>query len=181
MKVFETIGSATGEQVLTFVVLILPGFISLQVYYMRRGGEARKMNEALLDVIVYSFMTDLIVLGGFAAIAATLPIPAQPAAKIIFGASVVVVFPAALAFAWVELQHRLIRWGIINESAPRLLEGVLDRAIRERVQLGVIVTLRDGRKVGGRVSAPAYTRSRATHDEVLLGEVWTLDQDSARF
>ena len=173
IKLFETVGTVTGEQVLGFVALLLPGFISLQVYSMRRGGERRKLNEALLDVIVYSFATDIVVLGVQAA--------AQPAAKIIFGITALLVFPAALAFAWVELQRRMIRSGIINESAPKLLENMLDRVVRERLELGAIVTLRDGRKVGGRVTAPAYTRSQATHEEIVLGEVWTMDEEGAIF
>ena len=181
IKLFETVGTVTGEQVLGFVALLLPGFISLQVYSMRRGGERRKLNEALLDVIVYSFATDIVVLGGFAAISAAVPGAAQPAAKIIFGITALLVFPAALAFAWVELQRRMIRSGIINESAPKLLENMLDRVVRERLELGAIVTLRDGRKVGGRVTAPAYTRSQATHEEIVLGEVWTMDEEGAIF
>src|SRR5947209_7585202 len=34
---------------------------------------------------------------------------------------------------------------------------------------------------GGRVTAPAYTRSQATHEEIVLGEVWTMDEEGATF
>jgi hypothetical protein len=49
LKIFETLGSVTVEQLLAFAALIVPGFISLRVYEMRRGGEGRKINDVLID------------------------------------------------------------------------------------------------------------------------------------
>ena len=59
LKTFETLGGITVEQVMAFAALIVPGFISLRVYEMRRGGEARKTSDVLFDLVIYSFATEV--------------------------------------------------------------------------------------------------------------------------
>jgi hypothetical protein len=48
------------ETLIAFVVFLVPGFLSVRAYEARRGGDGRKINEALVDVVIYSFATDII-------------------------------------------------------------------------------------------------------------------------
>lgn len=180
LKVFETMGGVTVEQVLAFAALVVPGFISLRFYDMRRGGEGRKVNEALIDILVYSFVTDSAVVAALWLVTLVAPPAAQPAAKAIVAILTLLCVPVALAFAWLDLQQRMMRSGIFADSATTLLESVLDEAVRKDLDLAAIVTLRDGRKIAGRIGA-SESRSRVTDDELLLGEVWTVDPDCATF
>jgi hypothetical protein len=180
LKIFETTGGVTVEQLLAFAALIVPGFISLRVYDMRRGGEGRKVNEALIDVIVYSFVTDSIAFAALWLVSLVAPPAVQPAAKAIAAILILLCVPVALAFAWLDVQQRMMRSGIFADSAAKLLESVLDEAVRNGLDLAAIITLRDGRKIAGRIGA-SESRSRVTDDELLLGEVWTVDQECATF
>jgi hypothetical protein len=170
----------TVEQLLAFAALIVPGFISLRVYDMRRGGEARKVNEVLIDVVVYSFVTDSIAFAALWLVSLVAPPAVQTGAKAIVAILTLLCVPAALAFAWFDVQDRMVRSGVFADSAAKLLENVLDEAVREGLDLAAIITLRDGRKIAGRISA-CESRSRVTDDELLLGEVWTVDQERATF
>jgi hypothetical protein len=179
LKIFETAGGVTVEQLLAFAALVVPGFISLRVYDMRRGGEGRKINEALIDVVVYSFATDVI---GFVALSLVRAIAgpaARPVASITVAMLTIMIVPAALALSSFDLQRRMIRSGLVVDTATNLLERILDRVARERLELGAIVTLRDGRKIGARIASPLA--SQVLDDEVLLGEVWTIDQERVTF
>ncbi len=59
----------------------------------------------------------------------------------------------------------------------RLVGGVANRS---RIDLAVILTLRDGRKIGGRLRRPEIS-SHASGDEIMVDEVWTIDQERATF
>ncbi|MBV8368924.1 MAG: hypothetical protein JO036_08400, partial [Candidatus Eremiobacteraeota bacterium] len=82
LKTLETLGGVTVEQVLAFAALILPGFISLRVYEMRRGGEARKTSEVLLDLVVYSLVTDVAAFAALWLVAGIVPDRLQPFLKV---------------------------------------------------------------------------------------------------
>jgi hypothetical protein len=180
-KVFESLGSVTVEQVLAFSVLIVPGFISLRVYEMRRGGEGRKANESLVDVIVYSFATDVVTFGALAMVAAVVPTAAQAVTKAIVGFVGFAVLPVVLAVVWFDFRERMVSSGIVPDSAANSWDVLLQRASREGVDVAVLLTLRDGRKIGARLRDSVLTFSRAAGDDLILDEVWTIDQERATF
>jgi hypothetical protein len=180
-KLFESFGSVTVEQLLAFAMLVVPGFISLRIYEMKRGGESRKANEYLVDVIVYSFVTDLVAFGALALVSAFVPPAAQAATKIVVGLVSFAAVPIGLAVGWFEFRARMVRGGIVPDTASNSWYALFQRAAKEGVALAVVLTMRDGRKIGGRLRNPEQTASRMEGDDVLLDEVWTIDQDRARF
>ena len=178
-KVLESLGSVTVEQLLAFAALIVPGFISLRVYEMRRGGESRKANESFVDVIVYSFATDVVAFGALALVSAFVPPGAQTGVKLVVGFVGFVVLPVGVAIAWFEFRERMVRSGIVPD-ASNSWDALLQRAMRERVAVAVLLTMRDGRKIGARLRDAAQT-SRMAGDDLVLDEVSTIDQDHATF
>jgi hypothetical protein len=177
LKVFETTGGVTVEQLLAFAALVVPGFISLRVYDMRRGGEGRKVNEVLIDVIVYSFATDLIGIAALALISTTVPIPAQPLVKGIAVCLIFLLAPVGFAAVWFDVQKALKRSGVFPDTLTNPWDRMMERVVRERLDLGVILTLKDGRKIGARLGATGDLAS--DRDGLLLGEVWTIDEAGA--
>jgi hypothetical protein len=180
-KVFESLGSVTVEQLLAFALLIVPGFISLRIYEMRRGGESRKANESLVDVIVYSFATDVGTFGVLALVSAFVPPVAQAVTKVIVSFLGLVVLPVGLAVVWFDFRERMVSSGIVPDSASNSWEALLQRAAREGVDVAVLLTMRDGRKIGARLRDSAQMPSRVAGDDLVLNEVWTIDQERATF
>ncbi len=179
LKTFETFGGITVEQLLAFVALILPGFISLRVYEMRRGGEPRKINEALIDVVVYSFATDLVAVAALALLSASVPPAAQTPVKVIAAVVILATVPVALAVTLFHVERMLMHNRAIPDTRTKPWNRMVERLARERLDAGVVLTLRDGRAIGARLPAPAALASES--DDLLLGEVWTIDKDRATF
>jgi hypothetical protein len=180
-KVFESLGSVTVEQVLAFAALIVPGFISLRVYEMRRGGEGRKANESLVDVIVYSFATDVVAFSALALVSAFVPPAAQVVTKVVVGFVCFAGLPVGLAIVWFDFRERMVCSGIVPDRTSNSWDALLQRAAREGVDVAVVLTMRDGRKIGARLRGPALASSRAAGDDLMLDEVWTIDQKRATF
>jgi hypothetical protein len=178
-KVLESLGSVTVEQVLAFAALVVPGFISLRVYEMRRGGESRKANESLVDVMVYSFASDVVAFGALALVSAFVPPAAQTIIKLVVGLFGFVILPVGIAVVWFDFRERMVRSGIVPD-ASNSWDALLQRAAREDVAVAVVLTMRDGRKIGARLHDAAQT-SRIAGDDLVLDEVWTIDQDRATF
>ena len=57
-KLYDVLKSATVAQVLAFAALIFPGLVALRAYEAKRGGEPRKTNEVLVDILGYSLIAD---------------------------------------------------------------------------------------------------------------------------
>jgi len=104
------------QQVLAFAALIVPGFISLRVYELRCGTESRKANESLVDVIVYSFATDVIGMAALSLVALVVPPAAQPIARACVAVAVLVVLPMTIAFVWSDVQRWMVRYGVFREA-----------------------------------------------------------------
>lgn len=169
------------QQVLAFAALIVPGFISLRVYELRCGTESRKANESLVDVIVYSFATDVIGMAALSLVALVVPPAAQPIARACVAVAVLVVLPMTIAFVWSDVQRRMVRYGVFRETVADPWDHIFDAVVQQRIDVAVIVTLRDGRKVGARLRRPAPVGSYVRGAQLLLGEVWTIEAESATF
>jgi len=177
LKTFEALGGATARQLLLFAALIVPGFISLRMYEMRAGGEHRKANEVVVDVVVYSALTDLVALAVFVAIQRFVPASARMTAEVVLALPVFVVLPAFVGSVWFDVRRQLAGIGVLADPAAKS-RSVLP-STDERDGYAVIVTLRTGRRIGGRIANSVDFRLE--DDDVYLNEVWTLDEQCATF
>jgi hypothetical protein len=181
LKTFETLGGITVEQILAFAALIVPGFISLRVYEMRRGGEARKTSEVVLDLVVYSLVTDAVALGALSFLTTVVPPGAQPLIKPVVASLVLLVVPVAVAFGFFELRCRMLRRGLVRDPANKPWDRFFERVSEFDGTLAAIITMRDGRKIGVRLTDPSYMSSYPAPEQALFGEVWTIDPERATF
>ncbi|MBV8299233.1 MAG: hypothetical protein JO083_06805 [Candidatus Eremiobacteraeota bacterium] len=181
LKTLETLGGVTVEQVLAFAALILPGFISLRVYEMRRGGEARKTSEVLLDLVVYSLVTDVAAFAALWLVAVIVPDRLQPFLKVSVWALAILVLPVAVAFMFFELRRRMLSLGLSRDPTAKPWDRFFERVGRFDGTFGAILTMRDGRKIGVRLIDPSYASSYPAPEQALFGEVWTIDPERARF
>lgn len=181
IKTFETLGGITAEEVLAFAALILPGFISLRVYEMRRGGEARKTSEALLDLVVYSLVTDAVALAALWVLSIIVPHGVQPILKLSAVALILLVLPVGVAFMFFEFRRRMLALGLTRDPTAKPWDRFFERARRFDGMLSAILTMRDGRKIGVRLIHPSYASSYPAPEQALFGEVWTIDPERAMF
>jgi Family of unknown function (DUF6338) len=181
LKTFDATAVVTMHHVATFVLLVVPGFVSLRVYEFKRGDASRKASEVLLDLIVYSVGCDVVVLGGLQLVSHVVPSTLRWGADAIVLAIGLFALPSALAIGWLALRGSLLRAGIGIDNETDMWEEIVRRLTSDGSESGVILTLQDGRKVGGRLYDVGLLARSGRNDEVALGEVWTIDQQRGTF
>jgi hypothetical protein len=143
LKAYDTVSNATIPQMVALAALIIPGFLSLRVYEAKRGGEGRKANDVLIDIAVYSFITDLV---GFALLSIVKLMPPsqiQIAVRAIVFILAFGVVPAFLGWGWYELQAWMVRAGLVADPVQKPWDKVFRRIFQQKLDLVAIATLRD--------------------------------------
>ena len=162
---------------LALAALIIPGLLSLRVYEAKRGGEGRNANDVLIDIAAYSFVIDLI---GFALLSIVNLIPPSPWQMLLRLLTFVVafiVFPILLGWGWYEMQTWMVRAGFVADPIQKPWDKVFRRIFQQKLDLVAIATLRDGRRVASRLLDPAYASTYPADEQILLGEMWKVDED----
>jgi Family of unknown function (DUF6338) len=175
-KLFDTTGGVTIQQVLGFLVLVAPGFISLRVYDMQRGGEARQAKDVMIDIVMYSFASDAIVYAA-SALVSSVTRPAWAHLITVMTVGLFIVTPIGLGAAFFHFQRTMMRLGAFPDTLTTSWSHMMHRIASERADVGAIVTMHDGRAVGARIGP--FARRASTSDDLLLDEVWTIDQNRA--
>jgi Family of unknown function (DUF6338) len=179
-KIYDVLKSATIAEILAFAALVLPGLVALRAYEAKRGGEPRKTNEALVDILGYSLVADFV---GEAVLAAANVFP-RPYRIPVYVVDVVVTFvlvPIALGWGWYQLQEFMARTGYVVDPIKKPWDRVFGRIAKERLDLAAVITLHDGRRVAGRLADPAYASQYPASEQLMLGEIWRLDQERGMF
>jgi hypothetical protein len=179
-KLYDVLKSATITQVLAFAALLLPGLVALRAYEAKRGGETRKTNEVLVDIIGYSLIADVI---GEALLAAA-NISPQPYRGLLYAVDVLVTFvavPVSLGWGWYELQAFMARAGYVVDPVEKPWDKIFERIVKDGLDLAAVITLRDGRRIAGRLADPAYVSTYPAAEQLMLGELWRLDQERGTF
>ena len=176
LSIFANVGT-----VVTFIFLVVPGFISLRVYETLRGGEGRKFNEVVVDVIMYSFATDVVVV---AVLAGTWFLTTGWLKWIMLVAIAIVgllVLPGFIASWWFRLQQHLAKSGILPDPIEKPWDKFFKRISEKQMDVGIIVTLTDGSRLGGRYCAPGFVSSSPADEQLHVGESWKIDRDTGEF
>jgi Family of unknown function (DUF6338) len=179
-KIYDVLKSATIAEILAFAALVLPGLVALRAYEAKRGGEPRKTNEALVDILGYSLIVDVI---GETLLAAAKLVP-QPYRGAVYGVDVFMTFvlvPIALGWGWYGLQRYLVRAGYVSDPIEKPWDKIFGRIAKEQLDMAAVITLRDGRRIAGRLADPANVSTYPAAEQLMLGELWHLDQERGAF
>ncbi len=168
LKVLET---KTGLE--QFVTLLLPGLIAILIYDLRVPGKRRKYGEIVLAIVVYSATLDLIGIAGGALF------PKMPAALYIGIFAVLV--PALVGWFAVDLRELLAREGLALSPFPMAWDQVFRRLGTSDELYGLVVTLSDGRKVGGIYDMTSFVSTYPADGDLLIGAPCEVNQETGIF
>ncbi len=158
---------------LTFVILILPGFISLKVWDAIVPSHRRDFSKAALEVLGYSALN----FGALSWIIVPMQFlgwtPPHPMIYFILLFVVLFVAPAAWPFLVLEVRssRRMGRW--MFDPVP----GPWDKVFGQREPFWVVIHLQDGRRIGGRYGTDSFASHYPEEPSLYLEEVWILTKD----
>ena len=166
---------------LTFVAVIVPGFVFVRTYESLLAGVRQKVNEIVIDIIIFSFVVDAICFP-FYSLAIKIPndfLRSLVLSVIVLGGLVALPFLLAkLVFKWkTELAHN----GKSLDPIKRPWDKFFHQVSAKGIDLGVIITLTDGKKVGGRFADHAFASSAPEEEQLLIGQTWKLDNVNDSF
>ena len=158
--------------IVLFLVLFIPGFISVKVYDLLIPSARRDFSKSLYEVFGFSFLN-------FAALS-WLIIPIHTgnffaSHKIEYSILIFIIFLVAPAL-WPILYIKLSSWGPTTKHVRNPFEKPWDYVFAKRESYWVIVNLRNGQKVGGRFGEKSFASSYPAKEQIYLEEVWELDE-----
>jgi hypothetical protein len=161
------------DKVVLFVEFVIPGFVSLKTYQLLTPSSSKESDKLLIDAVAYSCINYAILLW---------PIWYVREQKI--SASHPYVFAAFVLFAllvapilWVVIVRwvRGRRW--LQKFIPHPAERAWDYVFGRRRRNWIVVTFKDGKRVGGRYDTDSFSTSAPCEAQIYFEEAWFLNDD----
>ncbi|MBF0145160.1 MAG: hypothetical protein HQL84_03655 [Magnetococcales bacterium] len=157
-----------------FLLLFVPGFISIKIYDLLIPGESRDFTKAIPEAVSYSALN----FAFFYPISLLLPPGLQessPKLFALFAYFVLIVFPVIWPWSLVWLSKRDFVLGHIRSLVPTPWDYVFGK----KEAYWIIVHLTDGRRIGGRFDKFSSASAFPKDNQIYLEEVWRLGDDGA--
>ncbi|MBT8288775.1 MAG: hypothetical protein KJO00_12200 [Bacteroidia bacterium] len=159
------------DNILLWTIFFVPGFVYLKFYRLLiadiRTNFSRDLFEAigisLLNTLIFSYPLYLIHSGGF--------IKNHPVWYLIVLVGVVVVGPIILCLIFYFISKQ--KWFIGFLISPN--KSAWDEFFSKRESYYVVVTLKNGRKIGGKYGLNSFSSTYPIPKEIYLEEVWRLN------
>jgi len=161
---------------LAFLFLIVPGTISLRVYDRLRSRQSRKITESIIDIIIVSFINDLIwspifQFSKFDFRNATFPNLSVAVVEIL----AFLVTPIILACLYAFGENILAKFGLVSDTEPRPWDKWFTTVKREKRDVAVILIMKsDHRAIAGRYIPPGFASSEPAEESIHIGQTWKL-------
>jgi hypothetical protein len=160
------------NSVLGILLFLVPGFVAFKLDQQLRPQTLRNATDSILEIIAYSLVNDLLWSPVFN-FAALQGFPTSVKSWL-FTIVVVVVSPTILTIAYSFGVNVLASKGVIPSPIAKPWDHFFSRVAKGK-EIGVILTLRDGARIGGVYRPPAFASSFPANEQLFLAETWLID------
>ena len=157
------------EALALFLILFIPGFISLKVYDLLIPSERRDFTKSLFDAMAYTALNFAALLWLIALVRSGRLNPWQ-------WYMAMFVLLIGMPALWPVLFLQIRKHPIISRRLKSPNARVWDDIFAKRTPYWVIVHLKDQRRVGGLYGGKSFTSHSPAPPEIYLEQVWHLDQ-----
>jgi hypothetical protein len=167
MDIWET------NKLVLFIAFVVPGFISLKAYELLAPRATKDSAQQLIDAVAYSSINYAILLWPIYEIEHGSVRSSWPSAYVAFYVFVLLVAPVSWAC--------LLRWArttqFVQGTLPHPTGKPWDYVFSQRKRYWIIVTLKDGKKIGGLYDAESFASSTPEPEQLYLQEHWVVNDD----
>jgi hypothetical protein len=167
MNAFENVNSFA-----LFLVWFIPGFISITVYDLLIAGEKREFTKSIFQVIAFSTLNFVVLSWLILINYKCVTYENHLFCFVLSVALVFLIFPAIWSILWVWL----IRQKWMAKKIVHPVKRPWDWFFGKKESVWVIVTLKDGRKIGGIYGGSSYVSSYPLPEQIYLEVIWKLDE-----
>lgn len=161
------------NKLILFIAFVVPGFISLKAYELVCPRVVKDSSQQLIDAVAYSCINYAILLWPIYAIEANQIRASHPGSYIAFYVFVFLGAPVLWAF--------LFRWmrssQLLQKALPHPTAKPWDYFFGQRNRYWVIVSLKDGQKIGGRYDSRSFASSAPCAEQLYLEQCWVVNDD----
>lgn len=156
-----------------FIAFAIPGFVSLKTYQLLFPGEFKSSDKLIVDAIAYSSINYAILFWPIYEIEHHGVRSLHPTLYALFYVSALLIAPIfwVLVFKWVRTTQFAQRFMPHPTSKP------WDFVFSKRSPYWIVVTLKNGSRVGGLYDASSFASSAPSPEQIYLQEQWVINDD----
>lgn len=160
------------NKLVLFIAFVVPGFVSLKAYQLLVPQVAKETSQQLIDAIAYSSINYAILLWPIYEVETRSIRTIYPTAYIAFYVLVLLVAPVSWAF--------LLRWlrgtQFVQQALPHPIGKPWDYVFGKRRRYWVVVSLKDGQKIGGLYDSGSFASSAPELEQLYLEQCWVVSE-----
>lgn len=164
-----------ANKLIIFIAFVIPGFITLKTYELLVPTGAKETGKQLIDAIAYSCINYAILFWPITLVENAHLKDNCPVIYWLFFVLVLLVAPIAWAFLYKRL--RTTSWA--QKAIPHPTEKPWDYVFGQSKPYWVIVTLKDGTRLGGLYDTESFASSAPAPEQIYLQQTWILNDDGA--
>jgi hypothetical protein len=160
-----------SEKLVIFLIMLVPGFISLKVWDLLVPSERRDFSKSLIDAVAYSainfallfWLVDYLSRPNLAQLA--------PKGFLLGNLALFFLFPVfwPVALLW------LMRRPFLSRHIVNAIQKPWDYVFAKREAAWVIVHLKNGGVIGGKFDSKSFASSYPASEQIYIEELWQLD------
>ncbi|NLC60990.1 MAG: hypothetical protein GX761_06875 [Gammaproteobacteria bacterium] len=161
------------DKLVLLIFFVIPGFITLKAYGLLAATGHRESSQQVIDAVAYSCINYAILAFPISTLEASNLRVSAPYWYFGLWALFLLVMPVALAFAFWKLRSA----EFFQKILPHPVGRPWDFFFAQRRQLWAVVTLKDGRKVGGLFGSKSFASSHPYAPELYLEDTWLVNAE----
>ncbi len=156
-----------------FIAFVIPGFISLKVYELFFPSPKPDSTKQLIDALTYSCINYSLLFIPIFYIEKSELQETFPFLYLAFYAFVLLGAPILWAWSWKGLRTK----NFFQKFTHHPIQKPWDFVFGQKIPYWVIVTLKDGTKIGGSYDDKSFASSNPAEEQLYLEEHWEINSD----
>ena len=161
------------NKLVLFIAFVVPGFIAIKVYELLSPSAQVDTSKQVIDAVSYSCLNYGFLLWPIYFVESSNLRTNNPQVYALFYMGVLFFAPVLLVLFWKYL--RGLDW--IQKFVPHPTQKPWDFVFSQRRTCWVIVTLKNGEKIGGMYGPNSFASSAPAEEQIYLEETWLLNED----
>lgn len=159
------------NKLVIFIAFVIPGFLSMKLYNILHPNIQLDTSKTFIEVVSYSCMNYAIWLIPIFMVEKSKLVESNALLYILFYLCVLFISPIVLTilFTWMR------SWKWLCNLLPHPTGRAWDYFFSLRKSAWVIVTLKDGSKIGGKYSTDSFSSSSPYPEQLYLEENWVIN------
>jgi len=156
------------DKVFLFIVIVLPGFISIKVYDLIIAGDKRDFSKSLIEAIAYSVL-NFTVLSWLILIVSKVDFSKNH--EFLYYLSIIFIF-IIVPSIWPFLFIWLSKLKIFKQHLLTPINQPWDKVFNRREALWIIINLKNGKTIRGKYSLKSSASAYPKERQIYLEELW---------